>query len=162
MVLTIAGQHDASISQARHGIEMNPTFYLTHYDLGMALWAQGKTEEALAAFRTSRSHAGSVPVIEGSLGWALGRAGHEDEARAVAGELEARREAGHCSACSIASVYAGLGDSNTACEWLDRAYEERDGQLIFIGQWPWFQHLRSDPRFQALLRRMNFPQQPQS
>ena len=91
MVLTIAGQHDASISQARHGIEMNPTFYLTHYDLGMALWAQGKTEEALAAFRTSRSHAGSVPVIEGSLGWALGRAGHEDEARAVAGELTGKR-----------------------------------------------------------------------
>ena len=158
MVLTIAGRHDASITQARHDIEMSPTFYLTHWDLGMALWAQGKTEDALAAFRTSQSHAGRVPLIEGSLGWALGRAGHKDEARAVAGELEVRRESGHCSACSIASIYAGLGETDTACDWLDRAHEERDGQLIFIGQWPWFQHLRSAPRFQALLRKMNFPQ----
>jgi hypothetical protein len=58
----------------------------------------------------------------------------------------------------LADDYARLGRTDEALEWLERAYEERDGSLAFIKTEPAYDGLRSDPRFQDLLRRMNFPE----
>jgi hypothetical protein len=57
----------------------------------------------------------------------------------------------------IALVYAGLGEKDLAFEWLERAYNERDKGLISLRVDPPLDPLRSDPRFQELVRRMNFP-----
>jgi hypothetical protein len=59
-------------------------------------------------------------------------------------------------------VYLGLGDFDKAMSWLQRAADERDGSMRGINVWLYYDPLRSDPRFQALLQRMNFPAQPQS
>ena len=56
-----------------------------------------------------------------------------------------------------ATVYAGMGNAQGALEWLERAYQERDGWIPYIQSQPEFDGLRSDPRFQALLGRMGFP-----
>ena len=58
----------------------------------------------------------------------------------------------------LASNYARLGRTDDAFEWLEKAYDERDGNLAFINTEPAYDGLRSDPRFQDLLRRMNFPE----
>jgi hypothetical protein len=58
----------------------------------------------------------------------------------------------------LARNYAGLGRMDEAFEWLERAYDERDGSLAFIKTDPAYDGLRSDPRFQDLLRRINFPE----
>jgi hypothetical protein len=52
-------------------------------------------------------------------------------------------------------VYASLGDKNKAFEWLERAYAARDSQLEFLGVQPFYDPLRSDPRFRDLLRRIH-------
>jgi hypothetical protein len=57
----------------------------------------------------------------------------------------------------VARVYAGLGDKEKAFVWLEKAYAERASQLSWVKVDPTFDPLRSDPRFQDLLRRMNFP-----
>ncbi len=57
----------------------------------------------------------------------------------------------------LARDYARLGRMDEALEWLEQAYEERDGNLAFLKAWPRYEPLRSDPRVQDLLRRMNFP-----
>jgi hypothetical protein len=54
-------------------------------------------------------------------------------------------------------VYLGLGDKRQALEWLEKAYQDRSELLIFLNVSPVFDSLHSDPRFQSLLRRMNFP-----
>ena len=54
-------------------------------------------------------------------------------------------------------VCLGLGDIDQAFSWLQKVAEERDGSLTGISVWPHFDPLRSDPRFGALLQRMNFP-----
>jgi hypothetical protein len=59
---------------------------------------------------------------------------------------------------ALAVDYAKLGQLDEAFEWLERAYGERDGELAFIKSEPAYDAFRSDPRFQDLLRRMNFPQ----
>ena len=58
----------------------------------------------------------------------------------------------------IALVYASLGDKDQAFECLEKAYEERNAWLVALRVDPMFDPLRSDPRFQDLVRRMNFPQ----
>ena len=55
------------------------------------------------------------------------------------------------------TVYAGIGKAQSALEWLERGYQERDGWIPNIQSQPEFDGLRSDPRFQALVGRMNFP-----
>ena len=57
----------------------------------------------------------------------------------------------------IAFVHIGLGENDRALELLERAYRERSWELVFIRVEPWVDPLRSDPRFQDLLRRINFP-----
>jgi hypothetical protein len=59
----------------------------------------------------------------------------------------------------VALVYAGLGEKDRAFEWLERAYKDHDKSLYFLKVDPTLDPLRSDPRFQDLLRRMNFPPQ---
>ncbi|HJW15215.1 MAG TPA: hypothetical protein VJ776_10985, partial [Thermoanaerobaculia bacterium] len=68
--------------------------------------------------------------------------------------LSARR---FVSAFAIAAVYAGLDDKEKAFEWLEKSYEERSGRLVYIGIERAFDPLRSDPRFQSLVRRIKLP-----
>ncbi len=58
----------------------------------------------------------------------------------------------------VAEVYVGLGDKDAAMQWLERAYKEHDLWLALLKVWPRFDPLRSDPRYQDLLKRMNFPE----
>ena len=64
---------------------------------------------------------------------------------------------GYPAASRMAYVYTGLGEMDQAVEWLEKAYEERSYSLAFLKANPMWDALRSHPRFQDLLRRLNFP-----
>jgi hypothetical protein len=83
-----------------------------------------------------------------------GLAGRTGEARRLLGEIRARASRGYASPIWSALAHLGLHEIDAAFEWLDRAYEERDGSLILVTASPEFDPLRSDPRFGALLKRM--------
>ena len=61
-------------------------------------------------------------------------------------------------AYGFAVIQNGLGEIDEAFEWLERAYQDRNAWMVFLQVVPWLDPLRSDPRFQDLLRRMNFPE----
>ena len=96
---------------------------------------------------------------QGLLGWALGLDGQKQEALTIRTDLERRQTQEYVSGFVIALVNVGLGERDQAISWLQKAEEERDPSLSFVNSWPGLDPLRSDPRFQALLQRMNFPQQ---
>ena len=58
---------------------------------------------------------------------------------------------------TVALVYYGLGDKERAFDWLERAYRDRHEGVLFLGRDPLYDSLRSEPRFQDLVRRLNFP-----
>ena len=93
------------------------------------------------------------------LGWALAQASATEEAATIACQLKEGRDTRYCSACVIAWVYIGLGEYDQAFDWLSQAYDDRDSYLCYLGSQCTYDPLRSDPRFQALLQRMNFPAQ---
>jgi hypothetical protein len=81
--------------------------------------------------------------------------GNKDEARAILKKLLERSAVAYVPPSSIAVIYVGLGDSEQAFAWLDKAYAIRDEGLLMANVHPVFEPLHPDPRFQDLLRRMN-------
>jgi hypothetical protein len=88
------------------------------------------------------------------LSYVNGLAGRTDEARRLLLEIRERGSRGYASPIWSALAHLGLRQVDAAFEWLDRAFEERDGSLILVTASPEFDPLRSDPRFRALLGRM--------
>jgi Flp pilus assembly protein TadD len=92
-----------------------------------------------------------------SLGCAYAAAGKRTEALGTISNLIQLSKRRYVSPYGIACIYAVLHDTNEACVWLEKAYEDRADGLYNLKVNPRFDPLRSDPRFQTLLRRMNFP-----
>lgn len=98
----------------------------------------------------------SVEVaVKARIGHAYAVWGKRDEAVKVLDELLKRRD---ITPYSIAEIYIGLGEKDRAFEWLEKAHGERNVQMVSLKVDPNLDGLRSDPRFQDLLRRIGFPQ----
>ena len=159
-VLVMAREFDAAVAEARAGIELNPDYDLFYWGLAVGLGLLGRNDEAVEALRQSPVLKTGGPFVRGTLGWLLGRAGLTEEARAVMDDLKKQRAEGYVGEVSLAYVCVGLGDSEQAISWLETAFDNHDVQLEYICEgWPVFDPLRADPRFQALLKKMNFPAQ---
>ena len=108
------------------------------------------------AVETARPIAAGEPISEGIFAWAYAASGHTEEALRILEALKERRTKLYCPAVPIAWIYLGLGEFQQAIDWLETAYEERDPLLAMIFVNPSHDALRSDPRFENLLRKMNF------
>ena len=154
----MARRFEDAMATSRGTLEIDPTFYVAQIELGWALALLGRYDEAIEALEKATTLSENQPVSLGYLGWVLGLGGRREEARHIYARLEEQRRRGYFSAWLMAHVSLGLGDRDEAISWLERAADERDGLLPFISAWPSLDPLRSDQRFQALLRRMHFPE----
>lgn len=114
--------------------------------------ALGRLDEGIAAGEHGVAVTHRAPFFLGVLGWAFATAGRDGEARTVLEELRAR-PAGSPTAVSEAWLLGALGQVDDAFEVLAQAEEEHQGLLYYTGL-PGFDRLRSDPRFAALMRRL--------
>ncbi len=147
-----ARQYDRAIEQLRKAVEMDPNFARAHQYLGRTYVKEGMYEEAAAECQKAWQ-LDHTPRTLGFLGYAYAVSGKRGAAQKVIEELKGESKRRYVSPYWIAVVYAGLGDTDGALEWLERLYEERSGFLIFLKVEPIFDSLRSDPRFTDLLRR---------
>ncbi len=92
------------------------------------------------------------------LGYTYAVAGRRREAQETLKELKELSKRRYVSPFEIAMVYTGLGEKDQAFEWLEKADEERDPNMVWLKNVAWLDPLRSDPRFEPFLRRMNFPE----
>ena len=152
--LHYAGRHKEAVEQHRKAIELDPNFAVAHLNLGRALEAQGDFAAALTEFRTAYRLSSGSPDSAGALGHALARSKRATEARKLLAELQAKAAKHFIPAYNIALIQAGLGDSEQALIWLEKAYEERSGRLGTLKVDSRFENLRSEPRFRALLARL--------
>jgi eukaryotic-like serine/threonine-protein kinase len=156
--LLVAGQPDSAIEQLRKTLEMDPNFAQGHFILGKAYLRRGTFGEAIAEFEKATVLSANSVKYVGPLGQAYARAGRTSEAKRILKELTERSEQQYGYWYSIACIYVGLEEREEAFAALDKAYEERDTALHHLKVEPLFDPLRSDPRFQGLLRRIGLLQ----
>jgi tetratricopeptide (TPR) repeat protein len=150
-----AGAYDRAIEQYRKTLELDENFVPADHELRCVYELKGMHEEALSELKQAVALS-SDPIVLASLGRVYAIAGQENEALRILDQLEKRSDSGYLSPY-IALVYLGLGEKDRTLEWLEKAFEEHHGQLVYLKDQRW-DSLRSDPRFQLLLRRMNFPE----
>jgi TolB-like protein len=145
--------YDLAQAQARKTLELFPEALQAYYVLGLAEVGRGRFADSIAHFERACAIS-DAPISLGYLGNAYGRARRIEAATAVLNELLARREREHVSLRSLELVYVGLGDFDAAFEVFEQAYANRDPTLFFTRAIPAFDPLRSDPRFDSLVRRL--------
>ena len=155
-VLYLARRFDESLAQARHAVALDTTFFPSHERLSLAHAALGHHEAAVTAMEQAVRLAPGMPPLRGSLGYMYARAGRTAEARRVLQTLLDTSRTAYVPKSALAVVYLGLGDDDAALHWLERAYDERDAELVMLGASPLFDPLRGHRRFRELLRRLNF------
>ena len=84
-------------------------------------------------------------------------AGHLGEAKKILKQLQEVSKQRYVPSYVVARIYAAMGDKDEALRWLETAYKERAAWMVVLKVDPRFDYMRSDPPFQDLLRRMNFP-----
>jgi eukaryotic-like serine/threonine-protein kinase len=150
-----AREYGKAGEEFRRILELNPNDPLGLYGMGLVLNAQGKFIEAIHFLQRENLEQGF------DLAAAYAGAGEMTEARSQLANilLRLQEQGRYIRPGWVAEVYARLGDNETAINWLERGFREHDDFLALLKVWPMFDGLRSDPRFQSLVRRMNFPSQ---
>jgi tetratricopeptide (TPR) repeat protein len=153
-VYYLAGQFAEAETTYRRLLEVAPDFLWTRSALGKTLLAQGKPEAALAMVQQNADKGERLWILPA----ALQAAGYQPEAdEALQAQIAHWAD---LSAYCVAMTYAYRGDHDRALEWLDRAYQKKDVNLVEILGEPLFKNIASDPRFKAFLRKMNLPTEP--
>jgi TolB-like protein/Tfp pilus assembly protein PilF len=144
------GRCDEAIELGQRTLGLYPHRSLTLGWLGYCYMEEGSYAEAIELIQKGIRYSGGSALLTGLLGVAYAKAGRADDARRLLGELASHPEA-------RAEVETTLGDKEAALASLKEALETRDYFVVWLKTNPRFDPLRSDPRFQDLLRRLNLP-----
>jgi Tfp pilus assembly protein PilF len=153
-----AGQTDEALTRLQKTLELDPNYWLAHLYLAGAYIEKGMYSEAVAEARKAREFSGASTTPIAFLGYALAKSGKQAEARAELEELLRLSKENYVSSCNIAMIYNGLDKRDETLAWLERGFAQRDVRMTFLKVEPKWNNLRSDPRFQDLLRRVGLPQ----
>lgn len=151
-----ARHYDLALEQLERALELEPNFFRAHLHVGMCYERKRMYPEAIAELERARSISENSWTLAG-LGHCHASFGARAEADNFLQQLFELSRRQFVSSTTIAVVHAGFEDRvDQTMEWLEKAYEERSGLLIWLKVWPIFDHLRRDTRFNRLLQRIGF------
>jgi len=148
-VLVWGRQLEAAIERGCKTVELEPTYYPGHMYLSWAYRRCGMRTQAIERAEEAVRLSAGTPLSLGGLGLAYAAAGKSDEARKVLEQIQQRP---YIASTSIASIYAAIGEIEEALKWLERARQERSPGLVYLRVASWNERVRSDPRFDELVR----------
>jgi TolB-like protein/Tfp pilus assembly protein PilF len=155
-ILLVLGRQPArTLDAARKALEIDPSAYWAYVSIGGAYRDLGELEEAVRAHRRALETSGGAASMVGWLGLTLGLSGNAAEAGSLLERLNTIAAQRYVPPTSYAWIHLGLGEIDSAFEWLNRAVDMCDQYMMPIKSYPFFDPIRDDPRFLALLRKMN-------
>jgi tetratricopeptide (TPR) repeat protein len=146
--------YDRSLEQAQLILAIDPNYPTAHVLIGVTRCAQRKFDEAIPELHKCVELSNRAPLWLGWLGLGVALSGDVPEACALLAQLRAAAERTYTPASSFAWIHPGLGELDETFAWMNRAIEERDPMMTPIRSYPFFDPIRSDPRFVELLRKM--------
>jgi len=151
--------YQSLVEASRRGVVSSPNEWTQHYNLGIGYEGTGKLLEAISEYQKAIEISNGDHDATASLAHAFAAIGRRAEAEKILHDFERKSKSGYVSPYMIATIYAGLGQKDKAFEFIERAYQERSLDFSWhLKADLRIDNLRSDPRFQALLRRIGFPQ----
>jgi len=157
MVFFNARRYDEAIAQLQSTLELNAEFYPAHYYLGGVYEQEKRYAEAISEYQKAITLQPDDIKLPLCLACVYAAEGKRPEAVNILSHMEELSMRRCVPSYTMALAYAALGDAGRAFARLQKAYEDREVEVIFLKVSPPNDRLRSDPRFQDLLRRMNFP-----
>jgi TolB-like protein/Flp pilus assembly protein TadD len=155
--LYFSRQYDRAIAQFLAVREMDPDF--PHSTMIVLAYEQkGMFAEILAEIEKNRRSTGDAPWLCSEEAYVYGRTGQADRARRALGKLEEWNRRQPVDAAAFVGPYIALGEKDRAFFWLEKAYAQHSNALTWLKVGPMFDPLRSDPRFQDLMRRVGLTQ----
>ncbi|NOT48401.1 MAG: protein kinase, partial [Acidobacteria bacterium] len=156
MLLLHAGQTDEAIARLQKTLELDPNYRLANSFVARAYIEKGMFAEAATATHKAKELAPDSWEINSFGAYALAKSGKLTEARAELDAMLKVSKTRYASPYGIALVYNGLGETEKTLDYLEKAFAEKDVRMVFLKVEPKWNNLRSEPRFIALMRRMNF------
>jgi len=153
----MARQYDRAIQQLRNTLEMDPSYELPHLVLGLSYAQKGDYGLAIPELRKAVELSHGTPLMTSALANVSARSGNMAEAERLLANLSSESKRQYVSPYYFAVVYVGLGKREEAINWLEKAFADRSNGLVFLKVEPELDDLRSNPRFVALQRKLNFP-----
>jgi len=150
-------RYDQAIEQLKKALDLDPNFPWSHGFLGFSYECKAMYQAALAVMQkvVELSPGSTLSLLALAEAYAL--AGKRGEALSTLKQLDELSKQQYVTPYFRARVHAALGEHDQAVHWLDTACRERAAITAFLKIDPWLEKLSSDPRFEDLLRRMNFP-----
>lgn len=150
----LRGNFDSAIVADNAAIKAHPDFWPPRMAIGYAYMALGRFPESIAAFETGRGLAPEATINLSGLAAAQARAGNRPEALKVLAQLQKMATEHYVAPFDFVVVYDALGDRNQALDWLEKAYQDQSEMMLFLKVYEPVADLRSEPRFQNLVRRL--------
>ncbi len=144
-------RYDEAIGHLEKTLDLDPDYVFLYWFLGQAYLQNGLLDKAIDAFRSGVDRSGRHAGMAAYLAHAYGRAGKLDEAHEIARELQERAEQSYIPADYMSVVALGLGRTDEALQWLEKACTERALHLVFLGVDPLFDGLRSEGRYKQVM-----------
>lgn len=156
---TLAHRYDDALPFFKTGLEMEPNVPLARAELAWTYAFKRSYLEAISEYsRISKLPSAVDQLVLAGSGYVHAVSGQRREAVDIVAQLNNLSKSRYVDSYMVAAVYVGLGDKKNSLDQLDKAYKERSSSMVFVKVDPFFDPLRSDPRFQELIRRVGLPQ----
>ncbi|HQR33635.1 MAG TPA: protein kinase [Blastocatellia bacterium] len=150
----LARRNDEAIAQLQKMIGMEPNFFVARFTLGLAYEQKGMYEQAIAEFNEAQRIDPESWVPSAFLAQVYAIKGNRAEVQRRLEELKRNALQKHVDSYNIGVIHAALGEKDQAFEWLEKAFQAKSEELMFIKVDPRIDSLRSDARYADLLRRL--------
>jgi tetratricopeptide (TPR) repeat protein len=158
----IMRRYDESISYFQKALDLYPNAAFIRAQLAWSYAAKAMYPQALAEYdkiaESDKSVATENQLVADGLGWVYAVSGRRADALKIAKGFGDQSAHAYVDFYQLATIYAGLGEKDEAFQLLEKGYEERSAGMAYLAVDPFWDGLRSDPRYADLLLRIGLPQ----
>ena len=154
IVLIVARQYDRAIGVSREALNLDPGACLPLASLGEAYEFKEMFKEALDTYEAFNRCSGRQTLMD-RIGIVYAKTGRKTDAENILREMEEECQHHYCRAIALSALYSWLGFKEKGIEFFEKAIDDRDPNLLFILNGPYVDAIASEPKFHALLEKIN-------
>jgi TolB-like protein/Tfp pilus assembly protein PilF len=147
-------EYQRAVDECEKAKQLDPRYFMLHFIAGRAYMRLNEHAKAIAHLKQARTETGEMPLMDAALGLAYAVSGKKAETTKLTEALKSAAKKRYIPPTYFGMLFAGLGDKDKAMMWLEKAYEDRADGLTWLNVEPMLDEVRSDPRFQGLIRRI--------